>query len=66
MLWPEYSSITPGSEYCDERVCVCVFICLFACPTLCVDIFVGLGLRASYGRGRSFSGGVVMRYVLLV
>jgi len=47
-----YSASNMGAEYCDECVCVCLWVCVFVRDHMTV--------------ARSFCGGVVIHYVLLV
>ena len=62
-----YSSPDRGAEYCDERVCVCVFVCLSAIISLdsgttCLIVPNFLCILP-VAVARSSSGGVVIRYV---
>jgi len=65
-----YSTLNRGAEYCDEHVCtyMCVCVCLSVIP------YLELHVRSSpdflyilpMAVARSSSGGVLIRYVLLV
>ena len=65
-----YSTLNRGAEYCDEHVCtyMCVCVCLSAIPYLerhvrsSPDFLYILPMAVA----RSSSGGVLIRYVLLV
>ena len=47
-----YSALVGVTEYCDERICLFLFVCVFVCEnisgTVC-PIFTKLFLRVTYG-----------------
>jgi len=67
LIHHDYSAPDKGAEYCDERVCVCVFVCprsyLRNYTSNLHQIFVRVTAVAV---ARSSSGGIVMRYTLPV
>ena len=51
-----YSAPDRAAEYCDERVCLCVRVCVFVCPrshlrNYTSDLRQFFCARYTYGRG---------------
>ena len=46
-VWNYYSTPYTGAEYCDERVCLSVYVCVFVCDPIFAKFFV----HVTYGRG---------------
>jgi len=65
-----YSARDRGAEYSDERDCLSVSVCVFVCPRSYLRNYTS-GLHQIFCMlpttvARSYSGGVVIRYVLPV
>jgi len=57
---PNYSDPDRAAEYCDERVCLCVFVCLSAIISseLHIRFSPNFLCMLSMAVARSFSGGI--------
>ena len=61
-----YSAPDREAKYCDERVCLCVFVCPRSYLQNCTPIFATFFCLLAMAVARSYSGGVVIHYLFPV